>query len=113
MRKASVAALGIAAWLAGARKVAPAAPQQFSARIEITAHQLNATAEYPPYKRYLTVYFDFAVRFATNLLSYFLSLSPSLPLLLAPSNSHRTPLHPTHSPPLPPCPMRGRHLASA
>lgn len=48
---------------------APSAPRplpepkrQFTVRIETTAHQLNATSDYPPYKRYLTVYYDYDAR---------------------------------------------------
>ena len=40
----------------------PTTLKQFSARIETTAHQLNATADYPPYKRYMTVHYDYTNR---------------------------------------------------
>jgi len=40
----------------------PTVQLQFSTRVETTAHRLNATEDYPPYKRYFTVYFDFPVR---------------------------------------------------
>ena len=43
-------------------KPLPAVQLQVSTRVETTAHQLNATEDYPPYKRYYTVYFDFPVR---------------------------------------------------
>lgn len=46
----------------GANKPLPTPPLQFSTRIETTAHQLNATSDYPPYKRYLTVHYDYAMR---------------------------------------------------
>jgi len=45
-----------------ADKSLPTPYRQFSARIETTAHQLNATSEYPPYKRYVTVYYDYEAR---------------------------------------------------
>ena len=40
----------------------PTAHRQFTVRIETTAHQINATSDYPPYKRYMTVYYDYAAR---------------------------------------------------
>jgi hypothetical protein len=40
----------------------PVPHTQFSVRIETTAHQLNATSDYPPYKRYMTVHYDYAAR---------------------------------------------------
>eukprot|EP00962_Isochrysis_galbana_P008981 scaffold2499_cov129-Isochrysis_galbana.AAC.4 len=45
----------------GVKKSSPTVQLQFSTRVETTAHQLNATEGYPPYKRYFTVYFDFVV----------------------------------------------------
>ena len=44
------------------KKPLPTTLKQFSARIETTAHQLNATADYPPYKRYMTVHYDYTNR---------------------------------------------------
>ena len=43
-------------------KPLPKAHHQFTTRIETTAHQLNATSDYPPYKRYMTVYYDYTAR---------------------------------------------------
>jgi len=45
-----------------ADKALPTAHRQFTTRIETTAHQLNATNDYPPYKRYMTVYYDYDAR---------------------------------------------------
>ena len=44
------------------KKPLPQPPKQFSVRVETTAHQLNATSDYPPYKRYMTVHYDYAAR---------------------------------------------------
>ena len=52
----------LAAALLGAPKALPTTPKQFTVRIETTAHQLNATSDYPPYKRYMTVYYDYTNR---------------------------------------------------
>lgn len=43
-------------------KPLPTPQRQFSVRIETTAHQLNATNDYPPYKRYMTVHYDYDAR---------------------------------------------------
>ena len=43
-------------------KALPTPHRQFSVSIETTAHQLNATSDYPPYKRYMTVYYDYTAR---------------------------------------------------
>lgn len=43
-------------------KPLPYPPRQFSAQIETTAHQLNATLTYPPHKRYMTVHYDYSNR---------------------------------------------------
>lgn len=48
--------------LLGEPKPLPTAHKQFSVRIETTAHQLNATNDYPPYKRYMTVHYDHTAR---------------------------------------------------
>ena len=40
----------------------PTPHRTFSVTIETTAHQLNATSDYPPYKRYMTVYYDYPNR---------------------------------------------------
>ena len=45
-----------------ANKPLPTPQLQFSTRIETTAHQLNATSDYPPYKRYMTVHYDYKAR---------------------------------------------------
>ena len=58
--------LACACAIAAAKKVAvnadastskplPTPHRQFTTRIETTAHQLNATEDYPPYKRLMTV----------------------------------------------------------
>ena len=47
---------------ASTSKPLPTPHRQFTTRIETTAHQLNATEDYPPYKRTLTVYYDFDAR---------------------------------------------------
>ena len=43
-------------------KTLPTPHHSFFTRIETTAHQLNATSDYPPYKRYMAVYYDYASR---------------------------------------------------
>ena len=43
-------------------KPLPTPPRAFSVVIETTAHQLNATSDYPPYKRYMTVHYDHPAR---------------------------------------------------
>lgn len=43
-------------------KPLPTPHRQFSVSIETTAHQLNATSDYPPYKRYMTVHYDYPSR---------------------------------------------------
>mmetsp|Transcript_19213 Transcript_19213/g.61307 ORF Transcript_19213/g.61307 Transcript_19213/m.61307 type:complete len:230 (+) Transcript_19213:65-754(+) len=48
--------------LATSSRSLPPPPLQFSARIVTTAHQLNATDDYPPRTRQLTVYYDFPAR---------------------------------------------------
>ena len=40
----------------------PVPHRQFSTRIETTAHQLNATNDYPPYRRYMRVHYDYEAR---------------------------------------------------
>merc|ERR1711920_334000 len=35
---------------------------QFSVRVETTAHQLNETSDYPPYRRPMTIYYDYSER---------------------------------------------------
>ena len=52
----------VAAAQAATHKPLPVPIMQFSTHIETTAHQLNATSDYPPYKRYMTVYYDFTAR---------------------------------------------------
>jgi hypothetical protein len=47
---------------ASGNKALPTPHRQFSVRIETTAHQLNATSDYPPYKRYMTVHYDYTAR---------------------------------------------------
>ena len=65
--------LACACAIAAAKKVAvnadastskplPTPHRQFTTRIETTAHQLNATDDYPPYRRTMTVYYDFDAR---------------------------------------------------
>ncbi len=58
--------LALLAVLAAAKrsdpKPLPTPPRQFSTRIETTAHQLNASSDYPPYKRFLSVHYDYAAR---------------------------------------------------
>jgi hypothetical protein len=53
--------LAVALASVGAKKSLPPVQLQFSTRVETTAHQLNATEDYPPYKRSFTVYIDFVV----------------------------------------------------
>jgi hypothetical protein len=43
-------------------KSLPTPHRQFFTRLETTAHQLNATSDYPPYKRYLSVHYDYTAR---------------------------------------------------
>ena len=64
MPRAHAVALLAAAVAAGAAadKALPIPPRQFSVRIETTAHQLNATSDYPPYKRTMTVHYDYSAR---------------------------------------------------
>ena len=52
----------VVAGACGAPKALPTSHKQFSVRIETTAHQLNSTQDYPPYKRYMTVHYDHAAR---------------------------------------------------
>ena len=40
----------------------PTPHHQFFTRIETTAHQLNATSDYPPYKRFMSVHYDYSSR---------------------------------------------------
>lgn len=55
--------MGGAAGAAGKpNKPLPTPYRQFSVIIETTAHQLNATSDYPPYKRYMTVHYDHPAR---------------------------------------------------
>jgi len=56
------AASAVAAANQRTAKPLPKPHHQFSTRIETTAHQLNATNDYPPYKRYMTVYYDYSSR---------------------------------------------------
>ena len=51
-----------AAEAASQHKPLPTPHRQFSVVIETTAHQLNATSDYPPYKRYFTVHYDHPAR---------------------------------------------------
>ena len=43
-------------------KSLPTPHHQFFTRIETTAHQLNATSDYPPYKRFMSVHYDYSSR---------------------------------------------------
>ena len=43
-------------------KSLPTPHHQFFTRIETTAHQLNATSDYPPYKRFMSVHYDYSLR---------------------------------------------------
>ena len=43
-------------------KALPTPHHQFSTHLETTAHQLNATSDYPPYKRYMSVHYDYSSR---------------------------------------------------
>ena len=52
----------VAATAAAEVRQLPKVHRQFSTRIETTAHQLNATNDYPPYKRYMTVHYDYDAR---------------------------------------------------
>ena len=47
---------------ASTSKPLPTPHRQFTTRIETTAHQLNATEDYPPYRRTMTVFYDFDAR---------------------------------------------------
>ncbi|KAL1496092.1 hypothetical protein AB1Y20_014718 [Prymnesium parvum] len=60
--RASVWLLLLAPLEAKKHKPLPQPQRRFTARVETIAHQLNASSEYPPYKRYLTVHYDFEQR---------------------------------------------------
>lgn len=61
MKSCSVLLCG-AVFASKEHKALPTPLLQFTSRVETTAHQLNATNSYPPYKRYMTVYYDFPAR---------------------------------------------------
>ena len=61
-RSASLSWLLLLGTTSAQNKALPTPHRQFSVSIETTAHQLNATSDYPPYKRYMTVYYDYTAR---------------------------------------------------